>query len=283
MNLLPPLFVLIKRGWLMERFRYSFLVALVSVLLISSTASAFRHVEEWDRSFSVSSNVRVELSNRNGSFRITGWDRDEIEIRAKIRIKAPSKNKALKLADALKFEIDNSHDRFTLEVKYPKTRSVKLFSFFGDNVSIKVSFDIKVPRNCSIEVDNVNGFIALMDTRSEIDLETVNGSISIDGLILAGRAKTVNGAINCTMRDVVDSGRLTLKGINGSIKLFVPEGADIELDAKTINGAVKLRMPAKRFVSKRNRVKAICGEGSFKIELREINGSITVRPIQQAI
>jgi len=267
----------------MKRFRYSFLVTLIAVLLAASNACAFRYVEEWKKIFDVSSSVRVELSNKNGSFRITGWNRNEIEIRAKIRIKAPSKSKALKLADALKFEIDNSHDRFTLEVKYPKAHRIKLFGFFGDNVSIKVSFDIKVPRNCSIEVDNVNGSIALMDTRSEIDLETVNGSISIDGLILAGRAKTVNGAINCTMRDVVDSGRLNLEGINGSIKLFVPEDADIELDAKTINGAVKLRTLARRFISKRNRVKATCGEGSFNIKLREINGSIIVQHIKQAI
>jgi len=267
----------------MKRFESLFLVTFVVVLLLSSTAAAYRYVEEWQKSFDVSKGVKVEFANKNGSFRITGWDRDRIDIKAEVRIKAPSKRKALKLAKALKFKIDNSEDRFILKVKYPKTRRVKLFSLFGDDVSIKVSFDIRVPRDCSVKISDVNGSITLHDTRSRIDLETVNGSISLDGFLLTGRAETVNGTITCILREVCDRDRLTLEGINGSIKLFVPQDADIEVDAKTINGAVKFRMPARRFVSKWNNIKARCGEGTFLIKLREINGSIIVKTIQQAI
>jgi len=264
-------------------FFASILVAFV--FLAASSAEAYRLEKEWSKSFDTRDGVSFTLENTNGPVEIEGWEKDRVEVRARIKIKAPSKSSALRVAEKLGFDVESSPEEVTIRVKYPRIRLTRFLDIFrGDRHSVKVSFRVMVPARCNVTVKNVNGGIGVAGTRGEFYLETVNGGIEIDGVEGFGNAKTVNGSISCFVKEFPHGADLVLKGTNGSIKLWLPAELNAKIDAKCVNGAVRVKYPLIGDVElKRWRFRGKIGDGSGNIKLRTINGSIKVAPMEQVI
>jgi len=258
---------------------------IVLLLLTAFSAEAHRLKREWKRSFDVSDGVTFRLKNKNGGITVESWENGRIEVVARIKVKASSKSKALKLAEKLDFEVEGSQDEVSIEVDYPRIRFTRFLNIFrGDRSSITVSFDVKVPENCNLKIENVNGGIRVSGISGEIALETVNGAIDINGLEIFGKARTVNGAVSCIIGRFPHGADLYLKGVNGSIRLQLPRELNARIDAKSINGGVRVKFPFSGEVEvKRWRVAGTIGDGSGNIKLRTINGGIKVVPLNTAI
>ena len=93
-------------------FFASILVAFV--FLAASSAEAYRLEKEWSKSFDTRDGVSFTLENTNGPVEIEGWEKDRVEVRARIKIKAPSKSSALRVAEKLLTSKDQNmvHDLY---------------------------------------------------------------------------------------------------------------------------------------------------------------------------
>ena len=262
---------MMKKRWIIQ-------IILVLVLILPSTLSAVRLKETWHKTFHARSGITFVLGNTNGSIEVEGWDREEIDILAEIKIKAPSKSKAQKLLNHLHFDIDEGDDRIAIKADLPRIRQDSFLNlFFGDKTSISIDYTVKVPNRADLQLETVNGRVATEEVSGTFDLRTTNGGIDMRSMEGEGEAHAVNGAIEAVIVDLPEDGDLTLKTVNGGIELKLPEGTGGRLEARTINGHIDLELDLRETIKiKRTSVKGILGDGRGTIYLKTTNGSISI-------
>ncbi len=250
-------------------------LVLAAAILLPASASAFRLERMWERSFTVGEGAEFILENVNGDIEVSSWDGDEIEIRAEIRIKAPSKSKAEELYEKIEFLIDEKEGYLSVEADLPRMRQVGFL--FGDHISIAIDYEIRVPGTTDLDLTSVNGDIDAEAVRGLFDIRTTNGSIDLRGMKGGGEVKTVNGGVKCRIVEFPKKGSLDIKTTNGGVRLYLPEGVGGSLEAKTVNGGIDLDIPLTKSIRvKRRSISGVLGDGEGKIQIRTTNGGISI-------
>jgi DUF4097 and DUF4098 domain-containing protein YvlB len=197
----------------------------------------------------------VEVHNVAGSVKVTGWDRDEVEVTGTLG------------RGSERLEFTGSGARTEVRVVLPR----RSHQVDGSDL------EIKVPAGSRLEVDTVSADIGVDMVTGPVRLESVSGRVEVAGGPREFEAKTVSGGIeiaaaNAPGRASSVSGTVVLKGVKGSVEASSVSGAvtvtgdavsraelqttsgDIRfdaslagngrLDAKTMSGTVDLRLPA---------------------------------------
>ena len=256
-----------------------FSIVLILLVFIPSSLFAYRLHEVWEKSFDVDEEVTLILANVNGSIEVEGWNKSRIEIVAKIKVKAGSKNKAKKIFGKIEFDVEHDRDLVRVKAELPKLRKESLFGMFGgSSPSITITYLVKVPLRTDLELASVNGNIDASDIKGDFFLKTVNGAIDLRSLGGEGGLRTVNGSIFCSLDDFAAGAELEIKTVNGGVKVELPDEAGAELDIKTMNGKVRTNFEMNRVRRiKRNRIQGEIGDGEGYIHIRTTNGGVTVR------
>ena len=256
-----------------------FSVILILLVFIPSSLFAYRLHEVWEKSFDVDEEVSLILENVNGSIEVEGWNENRIEIFAKIKVKAGSKNKAKKIFGKIEFDVEHNRDLVRVKADLPKLRKESLFGLFGSsNPSITITYRVKVPRKTALELVSVNGEIAAAGIKGDFFLKTVNGAIDLHSLGGEGGLKTVNGSVFCGLEEFAEGAELKIKTVNGKVNVELPGETGAELDIKTMNGKVRTNFEMNRVRKiKRNRIQGEIGDGDGYIHIRTMNGGVTVR------
>ena len=139
-------------------------------------------------------------------------------------------------------------------------------------------FTVRIPQGVKLEVTSINGGLQVRGATSEVVARTVNGSVRAETEGGPVRARTVNGSIDARMSTVGDARELDFETVNGSVTVAMPTalGADVELS--TVNGRVNTEFPVT--ISGRidpKRLRATIGDGSRRVRLKAVNGSVTLR------
>jgi len=147
----------------------------------------------------------------NGGISVETWDGPGILVRTKVQTAAGNDF----LAEVLAGQVVVDTSSGNVVVSGPSTNSHQSWS---------AKLEIFVPPATAVTATSVNGSIAVSDVQGAIQFHTVNGSVS-----LARVGGDVEG-----------------RGVNGSI--FIGVGGDHwagqTLDAKTVNGAIEIDVPA---------------------------------------
>ncbi|MBN2185163.1 MAG: DUF4097 family beta strand repeat protein [Candidatus Krumholzibacteriota bacterium] len=260
------------------RSRY-FSAVLILLVFMPSSLFAYRLNEVWEKSFDVDEDVSFILENVNGSIEVEGWNKDRIEIFAKIRVKAGSKNKAKKIFDRIEFDVDHDRDMVRVKADLPKLRKESLFGLFGgSSPSITVTYRVKVPRGAELDLVSVNGSVEASGVKGNFLLKTVNGDVVFRSGGGGGGIRTVNGSVYCGLDEFAEGAELQIKTVNGGVKVELPDDAGAELDIKTLNGKVRTNFELNRVKRiRRNRIEGEIGDGEGYIHIRTTNGGVTVR------
>ena len=146
----------------------------------------------------------------------------------------------------------------------------------GDQVSI--AFAVKLPDGVRLAVHTVNGGLEVRGAGSEVVARTTNGSIRAETAGGPVSARTTNGSINARMSSVGDARDLEFSTTNGSVTVEMPAGLGADVELSTVNGRVGTEFPVT--VSGRidpRRLRATVGDGSRRVRLRTVNGSVELR------
>jgi len=217
----------------------------------------------------------LELSNTNGDVEIATWDRDEIQIEARKKVKASSDDRARQAFEDLKVHINESASGVTIETEYPRGKD----SWWG-NVSSSVRYHIRVPQLADLDIETVNGKVFVEGVHGRIDLETTNGGVTVEDAGGSVSARTTNGEIDAELREVEASEDMTLRTTNGSITLSLPSDVQANLAARTTNGSVQTDFPITvQGTFRKNRLDGDLNGGGASIELKTTNGSIRIREL----
>ena len=215
------------------------------------------------QAFQLSPTGSFSLKNVNGSVTILAWDQPGVEI------VSTKKGRTKEQMDMVKVEITADPQRIFVDTIYPRGEH---------NLNVSVNYDVKVPRTALLrDIDTVNGSIDIDGTSGEVNAQTVNGSIKVMNATGSVSAETVNGGISVQLQNYTASTGMKLETVNGSIKLYLPDGAGADVSAETVNGSIETDFPLTvqgKFGPKR--LNGVLGKGGPRIRMNTVNGSVNL-------
>jgi DUF4097 and DUF4098 domain-containing protein YvlB len=201
----------------------------------------------------------------NGGVNVIGWDRAEIRVEARIQARAPTQAEANSLASAIHIETSGARVR----ADGPESRDRRNWS---------VSYEVFAPREIDLDLQSVNGGLAVSGVRGDMELNTTNGGISLVGASGDVRARTTNGGLHVELEGRTWNGQgLDLATTNGGIDLAVPDDFSAHLVASTVHGGVDTDFPVTVQGRIGRRIDAVLGNGGPTVNLTTTNGGIRIR------
>lgn len=210
----------------------------------------------------------LKIKNISGDIRVSKSNDTLKTIKVTAEKKGKVKPKDLdKPFDNIQINIDSASGIITIETKIQQEHGM-----FMQGSGAEVSYDIIVPSNMKISVDNANGGLTLDNLGNDIDVQLINGRINFDGCYGNLNINLTNGSVNGN----IDSTKgIRAEVVNGSVKLGRMKNVSAEINASTVNGSVKFDdLTLRNVISDKKSVKGTLGDGKNLIRLSCINGSI---------
>ena len=249
----------------MKNRTFAFVIALLA------TGSLFASVtEEETFSFKLDDGGRFSLSNVNGSVVVTGGGSDSVEI---IATKKADNQKDL---DKIEIEITNSAKEIVVETELGG--SDHWYSRGSNSGSVK--YEVIVPVGTNLDsVETVNGNVNISGVSGKVVAESVNGDLDVSDLAGDVELSTVNGGIEAEFSMLEDQQRVKMETVNGRVTINLPEDADVDINADTLNGGINAKdfglEADKGFVG--SDLNGKIGDGGARLNIDTVNGSIKIR------
>ena len=118
----------------------------------------------------------------NGGVSVSGWDRDSVHVIVRLQTYGGDDSEAQDLARQIRIVNDNGQ----LRAEGPSSRRWASWS---------VSFEIFAPRRVDLDLETVNGPLAVEDVTGRLRLQAQNGPLSLDHVSGDVRAHAQNGPL----------------------------------------------------------------------------------------
>jgi len=242
-------------------------IAAVFTIIIGAAlavAAEAPYEEYFDQSFPLTSNGAVSLENINGDVSIDVWVRDEVQVQAVKRASSPE------LLAELAIDITATASRVEVETDYPRHSR-------GGRMSVE--YTLMIPMAATVDsVELVNGSLRISGVQGGANIECVNGSI--DARQLAGpiSIESVNGSTDLWLDATWDGDAVSLEAVNGSVDVYLAPGANVTVDADTVNGTIEndlgLEVHKGKYVG--SSMRGAIGSGGGRLSIGTVNGGISV-------
>jgi hypothetical protein len=217
--------------------------------------------EAFQRSCPLDPKGKVVVDNPYGDVRITAWDRDEVRVEA---IKTGPQGSRLDDAQIL---VEACLQAVTIRT---------LYSGVSDSPA-SVEYRISVPRGATLEsVKLTNGGLSLSGLEGPVRASAVNGDITAERLGGHAELSTVNGRLVVDFRRISGDKPISLKSVNGPIRLSLPAGAQASVEAHNIAGGITANLGRIRRTEDGHRLRTVVNRGGTRIQLKNVNGGISV-------
>ena len=233
---------------------------LTFVLFLSlATASVCGAADrDFERRLAADPRGSVKVSNVAGTVSVTGWDRAEVEVKARL------------YGSVERVDVSSDNGRISIRVVQPRS-------------SIRVGeadLEIRVPLQSDLDVSAVSADVETTRLTGPQRLSTVSGDIRAElGKDFEG--KTVSG--DMWLKGSSQPGELRVSSVSGDITLERGAG---ELEATTVSGDLLLDVALASTVRTRTTSGDLSLRGSMvrdgSVEAETISGDVTVRVRPQA-
>lgn len=229
------------------------IVALLAALALGGAFPAAAAAEEIARSGPAPSDGTVAIENIAGSIEVTGWDREEIDLKGTFG------------EDVEELEFSTGK-KSVIKVVYPK---------HAKNIDDGADLTIKVPAGSRLEIDGISCPIGVSGVDGKVFVSSISGEVRITGDPQAIDAESISGDL------IVDGrcGQVSVQSISGQVTVA---GGTAAVEASTVSGALVLQ--AEKF--KELSVESVTGEaeitgaleakGSFSFDLHSGDLVLTV-------
>jgi hypothetical protein len=222
----------------------------------------WQHCEVRVTGFKAKGGVVTVDPGENGAVEIVGWDRDSVEIHARVQ----TYNRSEREAEDMAREVRVTTRGNSIGADGPGRRSGSSWS---------VSFLVYVPRKTDLTLETINGPIGVTDVSGVIRLTAENGPVSLKGVAGDVRARTQNGPLTITLDGVRwDGAGLDAAAENGPVSLRVPLDYNAQLEFGTVNGPMSVGFPVEVTLQGRlnKRITTKLGTGGATIRAVTTNG-----------
>jgi DUF4097 and DUF4098 domain-containing protein YvlB len=228
-----------------------------------------RACETRDLTVPASGRLSVD-AGANGSIRVTGEDRRDVQVHAVVHAWGSSEAEAERIAGEVVVRSGGS-----IRAEGPEQAGRSGWS---------VSYDVRVPREVDLSLKTHNGGISVTDVRGELALQATNGGMSLDGVAGDVRGRTTNGGVAATLTgNRWDGAGLDLETTNGGVRLRVPERYSARLETRTVNGGIDLDFPVTVTGRIGREISTTLGNGGALVRAATTNGQVRVSRLDASL
>jgi hypothetical protein len=251
-------------------------LALVLVF-VAASASAGTLEQNFDKTYDVRPGSTISLGNTNGRIHVKSWDQPRVRIQAVRRAESRDNDTLKQAMSQLRIEVSQAPNALRIATIYPK-RSDGLFDWIaGTNVSLSVTYELTVPRQTNLDIEDTNGGLDVDDVQGSLKLETTNGRIEIGRCSGDIDAETTNGGITAELFALNAGKPIRLETTNGGIHVRLPRNAALAVDAANTNGSIETDLPVQASSSgRKHALRGTINGGGSELRLRTTNGGITI-------
>jgi DUF4097 and DUF4098 domain-containing protein YvlB len=208
-----------------------------------------------DQVYPASGLAVIDIEHQNGMVDVTGWDREEIQVRVLEGRRVDS------------VSVETAGDRMTV-----RTLPTGVVGINGP----QARYEVSVPRSLKrIEVRTSNGQIQVANANGTVAAETSNGAIRLTGTRTIERLSSSNGAIDAEVRALDTDARVTTS--NGAIRLALAPTLNAVIEARTSNGRVTASgIPLTTTAAGPAELRGTLGAGGPLLSVETSNGAITM-------
>ena len=274
-------------------------ILLLSALVISLCFTAFsqsaglikRTTYKTDKlEFGVGGTLAV-IGAPNGSVRIEGWSKREIEISAEIELQAATESDLDRLSKVTGFITEESAGRTgiisigTHDKKYLKSIDKK-FPKELLGLPFKIDYVIKVPRYCDLQIDGGRGRLTIAGIEGNMKVNFLESEARMD-LVGGGVLATIGkGSIEITIPTRSWRGSFAdIQIASGNMDLNLPSGLNAEFDALILRSG-KIENTFAGFTPRSRKIEftdkliaAKAGTGSVPLKFTVGDGTMRIREI----
>ena len=234
--------------------RYLLLVSLVaalSVISFSQTPQMVKRTTTKTDRFDFGSGGTIVINGApNGSVKVQGWSKNEIEITAEIEVQAANESDLAKLAAVTGFVTDEStiktsvitvgvHNKFGLK-KVPKDFPKQLMG-----LPFSVNYVLNVPRFADLEIDGGKGDLTIAGVEGTIRANFIESKANVE--VIAGNTTVIVGTGTLDVAFGVRGWRGRFSDIqiaSGDLRVSLPSNMSAEIDASILKtGAIENLIP----------------------------------------
>jgi DUF4097 and DUF4098 domain-containing protein YvlB len=215
---------------------------LAAILILCGCTGGHSVSGNFDRSFTVSGPIRLELSNAAGDVQITGSADGNVHVHADVRSSGMGMAHAQKRLDEIVANPPVEQRGDTIRIGKDMARARNL----------SISYTVEVPHNTEVNTTVVSGSQIVRGVRGPVKAQAVSGSIRVEHIDREAQLNTVSGSLDAT--DVGDDvrgssisgtvsvtnakGDVRINGQSGVIQVIQPGG---RVDAEAASGSVNVQ------------------------------------------
>jgi DUF4097 and DUF4098 domain-containing protein YvlB len=261
-------------------------ICMTALALTSAPAAAQQSDAEWVRNCerqgqrsdrAVACQVRpltTQLANgalhadagQNGAISVRGAVRTNVQLSARIQAQADTDVRAREIADAVRVYTASG-----------RVHADGLRTSSGESWS--VSFFLEVPERADLDLNAVNGPLAISHVNGRIRAVTVNGPVALESLAGDVRVRADNGPLSVRLSGSRWNGAgLDAETRNGPVTLQLPGGYSAQLEAGTVNGPFSTSIPlaVQGDLRRGGQVRTTLGSGGAPIRVMTTNGPVII-------
>jgi hypothetical protein len=237
--------------------------------------------KEISKTVALEKDGRVSLETYKGTIRISGWDRPDVEVLARVEPDGgcgDAKYQAELVSDT-EVRIDGGGSSVSIESDYHRVRDRHWGFLFGRCSSLPfVHYTISMPRSARLEIKDYKSEITLADLGSDVRLETYKGEVRATGLGGPMRLETYKGEARLAFSRV--AGDMRFETYKGEIELTLPRDARFSVAADVSRrGNLDSDFPVLLRTGGRSRshIEASANGGGPELSLHTYRGSFRLR------
>lgn len=174
----------------------------------------------------------LQADTSNGAIAVEGTDLEEIRVSATKKVKARTRQQAEECAAQVEVNAQREGDTVRIWEERPRNLS---------GIRVEVHYLVRCPRQLALRLNTLNGAVTAQGMRAGVEATTLNGKVMVKESQGPMKLHSKNGTVVAHLDLLV--GRGEFETANGKVEVVVRAG-QAPIDAKTLNGAVELSLPA---------------------------------------
>jgi len=214
----------------MKKTVFNSLFLLTAVLVLTTAAAQddhkgdhknekepkFKKTKSYTKSYSLSSNDKVNLYNQFGEMKLQTWDKNEIKVDVSITGKSDIEQRAQQILDHISIEDSKSGNTVSFKTKFNDDKKTwnKENKEEHHNEGMEINYVVYLPAGNPLEAENQFGKMIIPDYKGEAELSCKFGSLDAGKI---SNAKEVNIEFGDANVELINGGKLSIKFSEGTI------------------------------------------------------------------
>jgi hypothetical protein len=174
-----------------KAMNYKIIITINLILLIFNSLSAQNDSEtrSFIKTFPISNETTLEVSNKYGTIQITPWNKDSVYIRAEVKAFAKDRSRLSKMFEGIDVMITGSKYIVRAQTEFTSNINTLFESFKGMtnkiisyDSHIEINYYINIPEYLNLKIENKYGDVYMENNTGNFKISISNGSFKANSL-----------------------------------------------------------------------------------------------------